>query len=440
MPTYKIVILGGGNASGYAARALIENGLKAGELAIITEENYVAYERPALSKGYLVGAARLPGFHTCVGGGGERQPPEWYGEKGIAYLTGSRVTKADLATKALTLESGEVVSYDKLIIATGARPIFLTEFKTPGADLRGLHYLRDVKDADALVAAMAATKEAGGKAVVVGGGYIGMEVAAGLAANGLPVTMVFPDERLMQRLFTPQLAAVYERLYEGKGVKVLKGVKVTGFAGADGKVTAVEYVAAAGGEAQQLEASLVVVGVGARANVELFAGQLEVAAGGIKVDGQMATSVPDVYAIGDVAAFPLTSIATGDVSYVRQEHVTHCRLSAAQAAKAVMGLSPAPYDYLPFFYSRVFSLSWVFYGEAPASTTPLHFGDTEEAKTFGCLWLGAGGQLVGAFLEGGSAEDAALLKSAVAARVAVAAEGLDTASSAATLAAIKAKL
>ncbi|GLC35869.1 hypothetical protein PLESTB_000514300 [Pleodorina starrii] len=439
MTTYKIIILGGGNASGYAARTFVENGLKAGELAIVTEEPYCAYERPALSKGYLLGAARLPGFHTCVGVGGERQAPEWYTEKGITYLTSSRVAKADLANKALTLEDGEALSYEQLIIATGARPVKLTEFGVPGADLGGIHYLRDVRDADDLVAAMAAAKEAGGKAAVVGGGYIGMEVAAGLAANGLAVTIVFPEDRLLSRLLTPQLAAVYERLYDAKGVKMIKGAKVTGFDGADGKVASLKYTDASG-TPQQLDSSLVVVGVGARPNVELFLGQLEMAAGGIKVDGQMATSVPGVYAIGDVAAFPLTSVATGQVAHVRQEHVTHCRTSAAQAAKAILGLSPPSYDYLPYFYSRVFALSWVFYGEAPSDATTLHFGDTDEAKCFGCLWLGAGGKLVGAFLEGGSADDAAVLKAAVAARLALPAEGLEVGSGSAVVAHLKSKL
>ncbi|KAG2450649.1 hypothetical protein HYH02_004489 [Chlamydomonas schloesseri] len=443
--TYKTVILGGGNASGYAAKAFVESGIAPGDLAIVTEEPYVAYERPALSKGYLLGAARLPGFHTCVGGGGERQAPEWYAEKGITYLTNAHVTKADLAARTLTLASGDTISYSQnLIIATGARAVKLTEFGVPGADLSGIHYLRDVKDADALVAAVAATKEASGKAVIVGGGYIGMECAAGLASTGLAgaTTIVMPEDRLMARLLTPQLAAVYERLYGAKGVAVVKGAKVTAFTGKDGKVTGVTYTDAAGAS-HTLEASLVVVGVGARANTELFTGQLDMAAGGIKVDYMMATSVPGVYAVGDVAAFPLTSVATGAVAHARQEHVTHCRSSAAQAVKAITSTSAPPpaYEYLPYFYSRVFNLSWVFYGEAAADATTVHFGDMNEAKVFGCLWLGAGGRLVGAFLEGGSADEAGVLKSAVAQGLkGLEAAALDTASGSGLVAALKAKL
>jgi NADPH-dependent 2,4-dienoyl-CoA reductase/sulfur reductase-like enzyme len=137
----------------------------------------------------------------------------------------------------------QVISYVKLVVATGARPIKLTEFSVPGADLPGLHYLRDVADADALLAAVEGAKARGGRGgrgvlvVIVGGGYIGMEVAAGLAGHpGLSTTMVFPEDRLMARLLTPQLAAFYEQYYAGKGISLVKGVMAKGFAGEGGQV------------------------------------------------------------------------------------------------------------------------------------------------------------------------------------------------------------
>lgn len=130
-----------------------------------------------------------------------------------------------------------MISYVKLVVATGARPIKLTEFNVPGADLPGLHYLRDVADADALLAAVEGAKARGGRVVIVGGGYIGMEVAAGLAGHpGLSLTMVFPEDRLMARLLTPQLAAFYEQYYAGKGISLVKGVMAKGFAGEGGQV------------------------------------------------------------------------------------------------------------------------------------------------------------------------------------------------------------
>eukprot|EP00798_Chlamydomonas_sp_ICE-L_P019363 gene19363-26011_t len=218
MSAFKYVVLGGGNSAGYAGKQFLESGLKPGELAIIGEEPVVSYERPALSKAYLTidGGPRLPGFHTCVGGGGERQTPDWYKEKGITFMTSTKVTSADVKTKTLCLANGGKVTYEKLIIATGARVIQLTEFKTPGAELGGIYYLRDEADGAKLVEAMKAVKAAGGKAVVVGGGYIGMEVAAQLASNGIPSTIVMPEDRLLARLFTPELAAFYESYYQSK--------------------------------------------------------------------------------------------------------------------------------------------------------------------------------------------------------------------------------
>jgi monodehydroascorbate reductase (NADH) len=158
-----------------------------------------------------------------------------------------------------------------------------------------------------------------------------------------------------------------------------------------------------------VECSLVIVGIGARPNVELFAGQLDTlsaAPGGIKVDGQLRTSDDSVWAIGDVAAFPQT-LTSGKL--MRQEHVTNCRESAAFVMASVMGEKPADYEYLPFFYSRVFQYSWQFYGQN--SGLPVHFGNQENAK-FGAFWVDDG-KIVGGFYEGGSPEDFSALKAIV---------------------------
>lgn len=407
--SYKYVVLGGGNASGYAAKEFVASGkLNKDELAVITDEPVVAYERPALSKAYLnpESPPRLPGFHTTVGGGGEKQDPAWYANHGIQYLTSTHVTAADVSAKKLTLSTGGNISYDKLIVATGARPVYLTEFKTPGAELQGLYYLRNVEDADKLVAAMKEAKAGSGKAVVVGGGYIGLEVAAGLVNNGLQVTVVMPEPHVLARLFTPTIAAFYEKFYEGKGVKFVHGAKVTGFEGKDGKVTTV--VASVDDKEQKMEAALVVVGIGARPNAELFKDQLALEAGGIKVNGKLQSSDPNVYAVGDVAAFPL-SAADGKV--IRQEHVQHARTSAAHAVKSILGATD-DYEYLPYFYSREFNLAWVFYGLSEGEV--VHFGDFSAGK-FGAYWV-RDGKVVGAFLESGSNEENAAVKAIAAKR------------------------
>jgi monodehydroascorbate reductase (NADH) len=230
-----------------------------------------------------------------------------------------------------------------------------------------------------------------------------MECAAALAGNGLDVTMVFPEDRIMSRLFDPELASFYETFYASKGIKIIKGVVAESFRGdANGAVTTTVLK---GGV--ELESSLVVVGVGARPNVELFTGQLELLngpPGGIKVDSKLRASVADVWAVGDVAAFPQKR---EDGKHTRQEHVQNCRESAAYAVSDMLGSPLADeYDYLPFFYSRVFNLSWQFYGLSIGA--PVHFGDHATGK-FGAFWVD-NGRVVGAFLESGSPEEFAAIK------------------------------
>lgn len=401
---YKYVVLGGGNAAGYAAREFVANGLGAGELAIVSSEKVVSYERPALSKAYLApDGPRLPGFHTSVGGGGDRQAPEWYQEKGIDFKTGTTVTALDVNAKTLTTDAGDTISYEKLIVATGCGAIDLAkDFKVEGADLGNILYLRDVADADRLVAAFTETKEKGGKVVVVGGGYIGMEVASGLNKNGLDVTMVFPEPFMMPRLFTDEIADFYENFLQEKGIKLLKGNTAKSFTGKNGKVT---HAVLDNGD--KLPADLVVVGVGAKPNTELFKGQLDLVEekpGGVKVNDHLQTSNPDVYAVGDIANFPQPRYNN---ERTRSEHVQNARESGAYAARdALKGPQSAPYDYLPYFYSRIYDLGWVFYGEQKGDT--VFFGD-KSAKKFGTYWVD-GDTVVGGFLEGGSGEETAALK------------------------------
>lgn len=404
---FKYVILGGGNSAGYAAKQFVELDGAPGELCIISDESVVSYERPALSKAYLFpeNAARLPGFHTCVGGGGERQSPEWYKEHGIEFKVSTRVTGVDVSKKSITTETGQTITYDKLIVATGARPTTLTDFKSPGDNLRGVHYLRNVKDADGLIDGIQSAKAAGGKALCIGGGYIGMECAAALQMNGLEITMVFPEEWLFSRLFTAEIASFYEKIYADKGIKMIKGAICTSLEGDDNGSVKRAIL----NNGTTLECDVVVVGVGARPNVEIFQGQLELLTGppgGIKVNSFLQTSDENVFAIGDVAAFP-QSLEDGQLT--RQEHVVNCRLSAAHAMSSAMGEKVGEYEYLPFFYSRFFTLSWQFYGSSNGDVTL--FGDMSSGK-FGAFWVREG-RIVGGFYEGGDPEDFASLKSIV---------------------------
>eukprot|EP00262_Sarcandra_glabra_P017974 TRINITY_DN631_c0_g1_i1.p1 TRINITY_DN631_c0_g1~~TRINITY_DN631_c0_g1_i1.p1 ORF type:complete len:476 (+),score=77.73 TRINITY_DN631_c0_g1_i1:61-1488(+) len=388
------VILGGGVAAGYAALEFSKRGISHGELCIISEESVVAYERPALSKGFLLpeAPAQLPSFHTCVGTNEERLTPKWYREHGIEVVLGTRVKSADVRRKTLLTATGETISYKILIVATGARALKLEEFGVNGSDTENVCYLRNLADATRLVHVMQSS--VGGNAIVIGGGYIGMECAASLAINKMNVTVVFPEAHCMARLFTPKIADYYEDYYKSKGVKFIKGTVLSSFENnSEGKVTAVILR-----DGTRLPTDMVVVGIGIQANTSLFEGQLNLEKGGIKVNGRLQASDASVYAVGDVAAFPVKLF--GDIR--RLEHVDSARQSARHAVAAIMAPGKTgDFDYLPFFYSRVFALSWQFYGDNVGEV--VHYGDFH-GGVIGAYWVNKG-QIVGAFLEGGSREE-----------------------------------
>ncbi|CAN6694437.1 unnamed protein product [Malus baccata var. baccata] len=399
--SFKYVIIGGGVAAGYAAREFVKQGLKPGELAIISKEAVAPYERPALSKAYLLpeGAARLPGFHVCVGSGGEKLLPEWYAEKGIELLLSTEIVEADLHSKILTSKTGGMFEFETLIIATGSRVLRLTEFGVQGADAKNIFYLREISDADKLVEAIKAKKN--GKVVIIGGGYIGLEVGAAMRINKFDVTMVSRDPWCMPRLFTKEIAAFYEGYYANKGVKIIKGIPAVSLdADTNGDVKAVKLK-----DGRVLQADIVVVGVGAKPLTDLFKGQVDEENDGIRTDGMFETDVPYVYAVGDVATFPMKLY--NDMR--RVEHVDHARKSAEHAVRAIRaseeGKCIDEYDYVPYFYSRAFNLSWTFYGDNVGD--PLLFGDrdpTSRKPKFGAAWI-KDGRIVGTFLEGGTDEE-----------------------------------
>ncbi|XP_047337600.1 monodehydroascorbate reductase, chloroplastic/mitochondrial [Impatiens glandulifera] len=398
----EFVIVGGGNAAGYAARTFVEHDMADGKLCIVTKEPHAPYERPALTKAYLFPPekkpARLPGFHTCVGSGGERQTPEWYKEKGIEMLYEDPVTDIDIAKQTLTTNTGKLLKYGSLIIATGC-----TSSRFPekiGGNLPGVHYIRDVGDADSLISSLGKAR----KVVIVGGGYIGMEVAAAAVAWKLDTTIIFPEEYLLQRLFTPSLAQKYEELYKANGVKFSKGASIKNLeSGPDGHVTAVKLA-----DGSTVEADTVIIGIGAKPAIGPFEGVgLNTTIGGIQVDNLFRTRVPGIFAVGDVAAFPLKIYDR----MARFEHVDHARKSAQHCVKALLSAQTQAYDYLPYFYSRVFEYEgsarkvwWQFYGDNVGEAIEIGNFDPKIAT----FWVDSG-KLKGVLLESGSPEEFQLL-------------------------------
>ncbi|KAL5749955.1 hypothetical protein ACOSP7_024558 [Xanthoceras sorbifolium] len=398
----EFVIVGGGNAAGYAARTFVEHGMADGRLCIVSKEANAPYERPALTKAYLFPLekkpARLPGFHTCVGSGGERQTPEWYKEKGIEMLYKDPVTNIDIEKQTLTTNSGKLLKYGSLIIATGCTASRFPE--KIGGNLSGVHYIRDVADADSLISSLGKAR----KVVVVGGGYIGMEVAAAAVGWNLDTTIIFPENHLLQRLFTPSLARRYEELYQENGVKFSKGVSIKNLeASSDGRVTGVKLE-----DGSTIDADTVIIGIGAKPAVSSFERVgLNNTVGGIQVDGQFRTSIPGIFAIGDVAAFPLKMYDR----VARVEHVDHARRSAQHCVKALLSSQTHTYDYLPYFYSRVFEYEgsprkiwWQFFGDNVGETIEIGNFDPKIAT----FWIDSG-KLKGVLLESGSPEEFELL-------------------------------
>lgn len=403
---FEYVIVGGGTAAGYACREFVAQNVGVGKVAVVTAEPVAPYERPALTKAYLHPPtakvrARLPGFHTCVGTGGDRQTPDWYAEKGISFISG-KASSIDLIKKSVSVGE-ETLQYNKLILATGCRAVKLGSFGVKGDDLENVCYLREEQDAAKLVASLEKGKS---KAVVVGGGYLGLECAAALVGWGVETTVIFPEAHVFPRLFNPQLAKWLEEQFTSRGVKILRGDVVTEFTGADGKVTGAQLKSGS-----SLQCDIVVVGAGAIPNVDFCPPELKKEQNGLLVDATMQTSNPDVYAVGDIATFPSRY---GGLS--RCENVDHARKSAAQAVKAAMGLKPEPYSYLPYFYTRIFE-----YTETPIVFN--FFGDLSEncqvaprgEKSVGAVWQ-RDGKVVGALIIGSpgpSAEEQGKLRQLV---------------------------
>ncbi|KAK9840747.1 hypothetical protein WJX81_001997 [Elliptochloris bilobata] len=405
---YRYVIVGGGVGAGYAAAEFAECGLKANELCIISSDQALPYERPALSKGYLKPSspARLPNFHTCANTpGAPKQTAAWYFKQGIDVKLKTRVTSVDIKGKSLEAEAPgprhHHITWDNLVIATGSKLISMD--KAEGSGLKGIVYLRTVGEADDLVQEIQECKSRKGHCVVIGASYIGMECGASVAPHGIDVTMVASGDRLFPRLFTPEISTFYEDEFAKHGIKIIKNDRAERFVDAgNGRVGTVVLKSGT-----KLPCSLCVVGVGVKPEVELFKGKLPLAdSGGIQVDGSLRPvghKADSVYVIGDAAAFPLLRRG-GDLQNV--QHVQHARESAQYAVQSIMGKASGDYDYLPFFYSREFDLGWKLYGDQAGE--PVYFGDKAEGK-FGCFFV-KDGKVLGVFAEGASDDEAKAMR------------------------------
>lgn len=347
----RIVIVGAGHAGGSAAALLRQYGFD-GEVVLIGEEPVAPYQRPPLSKALLKGEGEEEDLLL--------RPADFYLEQGIEMRLGQTVTAIDRVGKQVVLSDETTVAYDTLILATGSTA---RKLEVPGADLTGVLELRTLADARKLRAAITP----GVRLVVVGGGYVGLEVAASARALGAEVVVVEREARLLARVASDVLAGFMRDAHTRQGVEVLTGRTVTAFQpGEEGSVAGVTL-----NDGQSLPADLVVVGVGGVACEGLGAAAGLTCDGGVVVDETARTSDPDIYALGDMTRRP---VPVHDGRVVRLESVPNALEQAKQAAAAITGRTPPPPE-VPWFWSDQYDLKLQMAGLADGADRRIVRGD-----------------------------------------------------------------
>ncbi|MFI7532770.1 NAD(P)/FAD-dependent oxidoreductase [Streptosporangium sp. NPDC049376] len=361
------VIVGAGLAGAKAAQSLREEGFD-GRITLVGAESELPYERPPLSKGYLLGKEDQAKVYV--------HDEAWYREHSVELVSGSQVTDLDRGARRLELDGGGQIGYDKLLLATGASP---RRLDVPGADLEGLHYLRDLGDSQRLRDAI----KGGGRVVVVGAGWIGLETAAAAREYGCEVTVVEPRPVPLQAALGPEMGGFFADLHRRHGVDLRLGRQVTGVLG-DGRVRAV-----ATDDGVEVPADVVIVGVGVRPNAELAVLSGLPVDNGVLVDAALRTEDPDVYAAGDVAnAFnPLYG------TRVRVEHWANALNGGLAAGRSMLG-QEVVYDRPPYFFSDQYDVGMEFSGwfEPGGYDSVVVRGEREE-QAFYAFWL-SGGRVV----------------------------------------------
>lgn len=330
MEQYDVLIVGAGHGGAQAAIAL-RQGKFEGTVAVIGDEPELPYERPPLSKEYLAGDKSFDRILI-------RQPAFWQ-EREVTMLPGRRVVAVDPAAHRVTTVHGAAIGYGKLIWATGGQARRLA---CQGHDLAGVHTVRTRADADRMIAELPDVTNA----VVIGGGFIGLEAAAVLAKFGKKVVLLEALDRVMARVAGPDLSHFYEAEHRAHGVDVRLGVAVTAIDG-DGKVTGVRLA-----DGNVVPADLVVVGIGIIPAVEPLIAAGAEGGNGVRVDAQCRTSLPDIFAVGD-CALHANRFAAG--AEVRLESVQNATDQATVAAKTILG-EDVSYEATPWFWSNQYDL------------------------------------------------------------------------------------
>jgi NADPH-dependent 2,4-dienoyl-CoA reductase/sulfur reductase-like enzyme len=346
--------------AGYAAKQLVEAGLKPGDLTILSGETSLPYERPPLSKGFLAGRDTEDGIRI--------NPEDFYRKHGIEVRLGCDVASVDPGRKRLTLASGGEFGFNKLVVATGAA---VRTLDVPGADLANVRYLRSLNDSKAIRESAEKVK----RALVIGSGFIAMEVAAVLAQKGIEIPLVVREDRIWKQVFSPQMSSFFQAYYTSRGVRFVKMATVRELRG-DGAVNS-----AALSDGQTISCDMVVAGIGVRPVTEVLANSGIEVSDGVMVNEYLEASQPGIFAAGDVANYH-------DVLFGKRRRVEHWDNAVSQGqhcAGALMG-DRIPFKHVPYFFSDIFGLSYEYWGDPAGADEIIHRGDLS-SNSFSVWWL-----------------------------------------------------
>ena len=352
-----VIIIGAGQAGAQTAIVLRQNNF-ASAITMIGDEAYVPYERPPLSKGFLAGDVELDRMSM--------RPAAFYADKNIDVRLKTTVSHIDRGRKTISLATGAVLPYGKLVLATGGR---VRRIICPGADLPGIHYLRHVDD----VLGFRDRLTPGTKLVIVGGGYIGLEVAAVAIKRGCTVTVLEMMPLVLNRVVAPVMSQFYTDVHRAEGVHIRTSDTVTGFEG-DGQLARVRC-----GDGTAIDADIAIIGIGIVPNVELAVEAGLPVDNGIVVDDYTRTSDPDIFAVGDCSNHPLRTIG----ERVRLESVPNALGQGKAAALSIVG-APAPYDEVPWFWSDQYDLKLQMAGISKPGDQVIIRGDMAARKFSAC--------------------------------------------------------
>jgi 3-phenylpropionate/trans-cinnamate dioxygenase ferredoxin reductase subunit len=353
------VIVGAGMAGGKAAETLREEGFD-GRIVLLGAEPHRPYERPPLSKDFLRGEAEQPAWL--------QEDEGWYAANRVELRTSSVVQSIDAGDKAVVLGGGERIDYDRLLLATGGEPRALP---VPGGDLAGVHLLRTIEDSNGIRALF----DGGGRLVVIGGGWIGCEVAASAKQKGMDVTVIESLELPLLRVLGPELGGFYRGVHEDQGVEMLLGAGVEAIEGSE----RAERVRLSDGKT--IDCAAVVVGIGVAPRTELVDGIARVD-NGVVVDERLQSSADGIYACGDIAnaAHPVFT------QHVRVEHWANALEQGPAAARSMLG-QDVSYDKVPYFFSDQYDVGMEYAGLHDPNADELVIRGDMGSREFIAFWV-----------------------------------------------------